>query len=165
MIKLEHVLVATDFSDPAAAALSYGRELARQFGATLHLVHVVDDIGASTPGFPELAGTLGTLQLETTMTGRMKVDALLSDRDRAQLRARSVVLTALNPARAILAYARDHQVNLIVMGTHGRGAVARMMMGSVAERVVRSAPCPVLTVHSPRPEIGRADRLQQTAHV
>ena len=164
MIKLEHVLVATDFSEPSDAALTYGRELARQFGATLHLLHVVDDLGARAPGFPELAANLGQLQMETESTGRMKVNALLSDEDRDRLRARAVVVTSLNPAHAILTYARDERVNLVVIGTHGRGAVARFVMGSVAERVVRGAPCPVLTVHSPEREFVRADALQAVEH-
>jgi nucleotide-binding universal stress UspA family protein len=164
MIKLEHVLVATDFSEPSGAALTYGRELARQFGATLHVLHVVDDIGARAPGFPELAGNLGQLQVEAETTARMKANSLLSDEDRDKLRARAVVVTSLNPAHAILSYARDERVSLIVIGTHGRGAVARFVMGSVAERVVRGAPCPVLTVHTPEREFVRPDALQTVEH-
>jgi nucleotide-binding universal stress UspA family protein len=165
MIRLEHVLVATDFSEPSDVALSYAREFARQFGATLHVLHVVDDVGARAPGFPELAGNLGQLQVELESTARMKADALLSDEDRDQLHARAVIMTSLSPAHAILSYARDERVNLIVIGTHGRGGVARFVMGSVAERVVRGATCPVLTVHHPEREFVRADALQAVERV
>ena len=165
MIRLQHVLVATDFSEPSGVALMYGREFARQFGATLHVLHVVDDMGARAPGFPEMAGNLGQLQGELERTARIKTDALLSDEDRDQLHGRAVTMTSLNPSHAILSYARDEGVHLIVIGTHGRGGVARFVMGSVAERVVRGAACPVLTVHHPEREFVRPDALQTVERV
>jgi nucleotide-binding universal stress UspA family protein len=81
-----------------------------------------------------------------------RVDALISDADRVGLRAQGVVVTSHVPAFAIVEYAKGHDVDLIVMGTHGRGAVAHLLMGSVAERVVRIAACPVLTVRHPERE-------------
>ena len=67
-------------------------------------------------------------------------------------------------ASTIVEYARNHGVNLIVMGTHGRGAVAHLLLGSVAERVVRLAPCPVLTVRHPEHEFVQPDTLATVAH-
>ena len=69
------------------------------------------------------------------------------------------MVTAISPAAAIVDYARREQIDLIVMGTHGRGGVAHLLMGSVAERVVRTAPCPVLTVRHPEHEFVLPDAL------
>jgi nucleotide-binding universal stress UspA family protein len=68
-------------------------------------------------------------------------------------------MTSGSPAYAIVDYAQEYDIDLIVMGTHGRGALAQLMMGSVAERVVRIAPCPVLTVRHPEHEFVRPDAL------
>jgi nucleotide-binding universal stress UspA family protein len=68
-------------------------------------------------------------------------------------------MTSGSPAYAIVDYAREYDIDLIVMGTHGRGALAQLMMGSVAERVVRIAPCPVLTVRHPEHEFVQPDTL------
>jgi nucleotide-binding universal stress UspA family protein len=76
----------------------------------------------------------------------------ITDDDRATLQAKAVLETSDNPAEEIVRYAQAHSIDLIVMGTHGRSAVAHLLMGSVAERVVRTAPCPVLTVRHPERE-------------
>ena len=89
---------------------------------------------------------------------------LLSDEDREKLGARAAVLTATSAADAITAYARDNRVDLIVVGTQGRGGVARLFVGSIAERVVRLAPCPVLTVRHPEHEFVLPDALQTVSH-
>ena len=164
MIALKQVLVATDFSEPSEAAFMYGRALARQFGATLHVVHVVDQLAARVMGLHDAVSQLGVLQMEAEATARTRLDLLLSDEDRAQLGARATVLTSTSAADSIVAYARDSRVDLIVVGTHGRGGVARLFMGSVAERVVRSAPCPVLTVRHPEHEFVLPDALQAVSH-
>lgn len=165
MIALNNILVATDFSEPADVALAYGRELARRFGATLHIVHVVADLGAGFVGFPMYVGDLGRLQTETEAAARARLHTVLSEEDRQALHAKTVVLTSTSPSEAIVGYARDAmpRIGCIVMGTHGRGAVAHLFMGSVAERVVRSAPCPVLTVRHPQHEFVLPDALQATA--
>jgi nucleotide-binding universal stress UspA family protein len=68
------------------------------------------------------------------------------------LNATAVLEISDHPAEEIVKHARAHNINLIVMGTHGRGAMAQLLVGSVAERVVRTAPCPVLTVRHPERE-------------
>jgi len=147
VIALHHVLVATDFTEPAGVALRYGRGLARAFSATLHVVHVVDDIAASasvpTPGLD-----YGRLQEDLEAEGRTALDALLTPEDREVIGARGVLLTSHQPAQAILEYAATSAADLIVIGTHGRSGLADLLMGSVAQRVVRQAPCPVLAVHT-----------------
>lgn len=153
MIALKKILVATDFNEPSVAALNYGRELARAFGAQLVVLHVVDDtlVGAVAPNgfvFPD-----ATLQKTMEAEAQRRMEDLVSVADRTLLRPLSVVvITANSPAMAIVDYAKDSDVNLIVIGTHGRGAIAHLLMGSVAEHIVRIAPCPVLTVRHPERE-------------
>ena len=148
MIVLKHLLVPIDFEPESLRALAYGRELARQFKATLHLLHVVGD------GFSLRGGTEGTLtavpRLKASLeeTARRQLEALFFPEDRSH-GATAIVVVSPTPPQAIVTYARDARVDLIVMGTHGRGGTSGTLMGSVAERVVRTAPCPVLTVGRP----------------
>ena len=99
------------------------------------------------------------LQQEVEDAARKQLDDLLVDNDEPPLPTRTVLITSNSPALAIVDYARQERINLIVTGTHGRGAVAHLLMGSVAERVVRTAPCPVLTVRHPEQEFVIPDAL------
>jgi nucleotide-binding universal stress UspA family protein len=164
MIALTRILVATDFSDPSAAALVYGRELARSFGASLTVVHVVDDITVSAYGVDSAVFiTDPNLQHQFEDDAKALVDAAISNEDRLQLNASAVVLRSSAPAEAIVTYAHQSHTDLIVMGTHGRGGFAQLLMGSVSERVVRTAPCPVLTVRNPEHDFVRPDALVAVA--
>ena len=148
MILLKRILVATDFSGASDVALTYGRTLARTFGASLHLLHVMENpFLRPTPADPYLlkAAAIGHLD------DRLTID------DRARLGASAVVATADDPAEEITRQAAAQGIDLIVMGTHGRGAMAQLLMGSVAEKVVRTAPCPVLTVRHPERDFVVAD--------
>jgi nucleotide-binding universal stress UspA family protein len=149
MIALKKILVATDFSEPSDAALAYGRELALSCGAQLVVLHVVDDTFTGAVGTDGFAFADSSLQASVEAVGQKEVDALISDEDRTLLRAEGVIGVSNAPALAIVAYAKSCDANLIVMGTDGWGPLARLLMGSVAERVVRIAPCPVLTVRHP----------------
>jgi nucleotide-binding universal stress UspA family protein len=164
MIVLKKILVATDFGEAAEVALRYGRELARNFGATLHVIHVADDLAARVTGFPEYAPSLVRLQSDVVTAARKQLDALLSDEDRREQNAKAVLFVSQWPAQTILEYAREEHVDAIVLGTHGRGKIAQLFMGSVAERVVRHAPCPVLTVRHPEHEFVLPDALQTVTH-
>jgi nucleotide-binding universal stress UspA family protein len=159
MIVLKKILVATDFSVPSDAALEYGRELARTFAAQLIVAHVIDDVSAQAYGGPDALVFAPDLQREIEETARRRLDELVAAEDREELRAVTVVLRSKTIAAAIAEYARDTDVDLIVLGTHGRGAVAHLLIGSVAERVVRTAPCPVLTVRRPEHEFILPDAL------
>ena len=163
MITVKNILVATDFGDTSAAALAYGRELARLSGATLHLLYVVDDISARAATAFGVTYDLTRIQTELEAAGRSQLEASVTDEDRRELHIQLVQLTSASPAATIVSYARDAHIDLIVMGTHGRGAVAHLFLGSVAERVVRAAPCPVLTVHHPEHEFIQPDALQVKA--
>jgi nucleotide-binding universal stress UspA family protein len=163
MITVKNILVPTDFGEAADAALIYGRELAARFGATLHVLHVAENVYVTTFGAETYAAVAPDLQRALEESARQKIDELVMDSDRSGPRTRPVVMTSASPAFAIIDYARDNDMDLIVMGTHGRGMLAHMLMGSVAERVVRLASCPVLTVRHPEHEFVTPDTLTRTA--
>jgi len=159
MIAIKNILVATDFGEASDSALSYGRELAGRFGATLHVLNVVENFYVTTFGAETYAAFVPDIQRELETTARKRLDELLIDSDGSGPATRPVVTTSGSPAYAIVDYARENRIDLIVMGTHGRGALAQLMMGSVAERVVRIASCPVLTVRHPEHEFVTPDAL------
>jgi len=139
------ILVPTDFSEPSEAALKYARTVATKFGGTLHLLHVIEDpyraaYAAAEVFVPELDGLREELLADAT--ARMKSSLSASDVSTLGATAEALIGT---PAWTIAEYAKGRDIDLIVMGTHGRGGVSHLLMGSVAEKVVRSASCPVLT--------------------
>ena len=147
MINLRTILVPSDFSECSDAALRYGLELARRFDARVHLLHVVQDPLAqpwAAEGFSApLFEVVDAWQREAK--DRLLLSVPDADRDRV-----TVVATVAWPYAEILRHAIEHNVDLIVMGTHGRAGMTHMLLGSIAEKVVRRAPCPVLTVRHPQ---------------
>ena len=135
------ILVPTDFSAPSEVALAYGRGLANQFDAALHLMHV-----AENPFLRAVA--MDRHVLEEAAVRRLQESLTEAERRRGSV---AIVEQSDEPANEILRYAKSMNIELIVMGTHGRTGLARVVVGSVAEAVVRAAPCPVLTVHSAEP--------------
>ena len=160
MITLKNVLVATDFGEASETALVYGRDLARTFGATLHVLHVVDDVPAKAISGEGYAVDFSDFQRAVEKSAHKKLDAIVRADDRRELGAKALLRTSTTPASAIVSYAKEAGIDLIVVGTHGRGAMAHLFLGSVAERVVRSASCPVLAVRHPEHEFVRPDALQ-----
>jgi nucleotide-binding universal stress UspA family protein len=162
MILLKQILVPTDFSDASAAAVNYGVAFAQAFGARLHLLHAA--VRHDLDVIVERQRALEFF-LADTSTAASPAEADESARHAAQeilgkvlteeqQRALDVeyVLRAAGIGGAyvqIVRYAKEQDVDLIIMGTHGRGFIGHMLMGSVAEKVVRHSPCPVLTVRHP----------------
>ena len=163
MVTLKNVLVATDFSEPSEAALLYGRELAARFGATIHVLNVAPVM--DTMAAANYVAIAPGLQQEIEDDARRALHRLLIDTDRSGPPSIPVVLTASSPAAAIVDYARHHEIDMIVLATHGRGPLTHLVLGSVAERVVRLAPCPVLTVRRPERDFVRPDTLATVAQV
>jgi nucleotide-binding universal stress UspA family protein len=161
MIVIKNVLVATDFSPASDTALAYGRELARNFGATLHVLHVVENVYAYMVGTDAAIGAMipSTLQAELEKAAQRQLDAVVGEDDRRELHAKAVLLTGNGAAIEIVTYARETGIDIIVVGTHGRGPMSHLLMGNVAEKVVRTAPCPVLTVRHPEHEFVLPDAL------
>jgi len=161
MIQLTSVLVAFDFSDTSKSALTYGRNLARAFGGRLHVLHVADVISTSAaqfypegPGDPEAkAAGLALNQLRTLLSAEGVPDALPE------------VRVSPAPAQEIVEYAGEIHADLIVVGTHGRSGMSRLLMGSVAEHVVRTAPCPVLVVRPSEHEFVLPDPVNVAARI
>jgi nucleotide-binding universal stress UspA family protein len=145
MLSIKSVLVPTDFSDASETALTYGRGLAEAFGASLHLVHVMEDLLAHAWAAEVYVAAVPNLREEIERESQQRLSAMLPEADRDRLRAEIALLSG-NPFIEIIRYAKAHDIDLIVMGTHGRGPIAHMLLGSVAEKVVRKSPCPVLTV-------------------
>ena len=162
MIMLNNILVATDFGEASEAALRYGRELAKRFDATLHVLTVAENVAIATLGAETFAAIAPELQHQIEATARQALDEAIIDSDNSGPVTRPIVVTSSSPATAIVDYARDHDINLVVMGTNGRGVVEHFLMGSVAERVVRLAPCPVLTVRARERDFVQADTLVRT---
>jgi nucleotide-binding universal stress UspA family protein len=134
------ILVPTDFSPPSEQALDYARGLAHQFGASLHLLHAIN-----RPLLAEGLAAEAFMSDGTAMESDMVEVAQRRLRKQAPEAASADVVFGY-AARSIVEYASRLGVDLIVMGSHGRTGIAHVLLGSVAEAVVRTAPCPVLTV-------------------
>ena len=164
MIAMKNILVPTDFGEASDAALTYGRELAGRFGATLHVLYIAENIYLKAFGAETYAAIAPELQADLLEAAKKQLDELVIDSDKSGPPTTAVVMTSSAPAFAIIDYAKDHAIDLIVMGTHGRGPLAHLVMGSVAERVVRAASCPVLTVRHPQHEFIWPDALTTVSH-
>jgi nucleotide-binding universal stress UspA family protein len=143
MARLRRILAPTDFSDCSIRALEYAAELAKQYGAEIILLHVEEPITQAALS-PDLIDAVRTEQHRFAQKG--------IEQAAERLRATGVrVRTRLNSGLAheqIVKIAEEHRADLIVMGTHGRSGLPHLFVGSVAETVVRTASCPVLTVKS-----------------
>jgi nucleotide-binding universal stress UspA family protein len=147
MINLKTILVPTDFSECSDEAVRYGLELGRRFDARVHLLHVVQDPLTQPWAAEGFSVPLFEVVDEWQRQAEQRLRASIAEEDKGRVTVSAVVAT---PYAEILDYAARNKVDLIVMGTHGRGGVTHMLLGSIAERVVRRAPCPVLTVRKPQ---------------
>ena len=160
MIAIREILVPTDFSDTAEAALAYAKELAAKFGSRLHLLHVVATPQAGWAGDGTVSSWPALLaDLEDDARQRLNQIASSAEPSTAPVCLETIVGI---PVASILDYAQTHHIDLIVMGTHGRGFMGHVLLGSVAERVVRLAQIPVLTVHgAPQRAAGEAQPVAE----
>lgn len=158
-MNIKNILFPTDFSEYNDAALEYATRLAAESGATLHLVHVHD-----------------TRDLSTAMGEASYLYASKWDDERRRAEDRLKRITPKDPAVAyehhallglpdaeIVGFAADHKVDLIVMASHGRSGLSRLVMGSIAEGVMRKATCPVLVVKQPHDEQALQPRAEESS--
>lgn len=143
---IKRILVPVDFSANSTRALDYAQGLALRFDAALHLVHVCEtptmlaSMDAYAIAYSDWSQRLGDeaerqlVKVAAALEGKVTTEVLFG-----------------NPPLAIVEAAETNDADLIVMGTHGHGAMMHVLMGNVAERVVRTSPCPVLTVREPKP--------------
>jgi len=154
-VTIARILCPVDFSDSAEHAMRYAAGLAGTFNAELTLVHVIAPVVSALPGETALPDTLQADIEELTAACRERLEHLAAQLTSEGLTVRQQVLNGV-PFVEIVRYARDAASELIVMGTHGRTGLGHLLIGSVAERVVRRAPCPVLTVKDPAHATGIA---------
>ena len=140
------ILVPTDFSETADAALAYAKTLAGCLGASLHLLHVFTDPSTAVLHAADMYAPMPPEVRERALEiARARLAERLDADEKIYFRGTDAIVTGLT-AKQIVKYAAEHGIELIVMGTHGRRGVAHLFLGSVAEHVVRTASCPVLTV-------------------
>jgi len=155
VIKMKKVLVPTDFSDSARHALNYGVSFAKEYGAELVLLHVVENI---TVGYASDLFPVPMAEVFQEISGYAKTElAKLA----AEAREKGVGVTELvvqgKPSAEIIRHAAENAVDMIVLGTHGKGMLDKALFGSTTERVVRNAPCPVLTCRPAEHEFVEGD--------
>jgi nucleotide-binding universal stress UspA family protein len=137
------ILVPTDLSVCAEHALDYACQLAGKLDAKVHLLNV---LGVMSLGIPELGVALTSTMIETMVqNSQQSLDKLVAAR-KATTSFGEVLIKTGDPRDLILQTAEALAADLIVMGTHGRRGVSRLLLGSVTEAIVRRAPCPVLTI-------------------
>jgi nucleotide-binding universal stress UspA family protein len=147
-MKISRILIPTDFSPDADEAFAYAVDLARTVGASIELLHVVEDpMAAGVWSAPMYKDAIEGLHVNLVREARRRLRLLVPGVGGARLAVDRQVLVG-KPEVEIVKRAAEAQADLIVMGTGGRSGVARLVMGSVAERVVRTAGCAVLTVKS-----------------
>jgi len=151
MIDLQRILVPTDFSKSSENALRYAVAFVEKFGAQLSLLHVVQDM---TWFIPEaiLVAPAAIPPVEQFHTAALTaLERVIKGLNLPGIKTKADVRQGV-PFQTIIEFAREQNIDLIVMGTHGHTGLAHMLMGSTAEKVVRKAPCPVLTVRHPEHE-------------
>ncbi len=145
MLKVQKILCPTDFSEFSEQALRYACELAEKFQAEVHLLNVLQDYDAVAPGTGETFAPFTEWLPELRKQSEEQLAKLPGPDWTGKLRVLRTTSVGA-PVDKITKYAKAHQIDLIVQGTHGRRGVKHMLLGSVAENIVRYAPCPVLTV-------------------
>jgi nucleotide-binding universal stress UspA family protein len=143
-IQIQKILLPTDFSEYSKAAVTYACELAEKYGSELHLLHVLEIHPVAAPDF----GMGLALPRYATESKEVAEKLLTRAVDPAWAAGKTIVhaLVEGSPIVEIPKYARSRDIDLIVLSTHGRTGLAHVILGSVAESIVRTAPCPVLTV-------------------
>lgn len=146
MIRVKRVLFPTDFSECSKSAQAYACALAEQFQAELHLLYVLEDVMLMLPEPSSMVSLPPNYLMQSKANAEAGLDRLLPA---SWTQGKHVVRATRmgSPAVEIANYAKEKEIDLIVIGTHGRSGVSHVLLGSVAEKVVRKAPCPVLTVH------------------
>lgn len=146
MLNVKKILYPTDFSQCANQAFSYASYLARKFQAELHMLNaiILHDNNPHDPAslFPDIE----PIHKKLLEIGHEKMDRIKESCHLVDIDVKKVIERGIAPATVILEYAQEHDIDLIIMGTHGRRGIGHFFLGSVAEEVVRFAKCSVLTV-------------------
>lgn len=147
MINIKKVLFPMDFSENSKYAFDYALDFSKKFGARLYLLHVIHEL-IDTTGFYVPNISLDSLQADLEKGAKEMMDRFCAERMADFKEYESINVIGL-PHIEILQVAKDKGIDMIIMGTHGRTGIDRVLFGSTAEKVVKKAPCPVLTVRKP----------------
>jgi nucleotide-binding universal stress UspA family protein len=147
-MQIRKVLFATDFSEGSSHALPYAVDVAKRYGARLYLVHVIYDV-TKTAGWYVPHVSLDEVYRDIEKSARVELEKSFIDEMRGFDNIEYAVLKG-TPYEEIMRFAVENRIDLIVLGTHGRKGIDRVLFGSTAEQVVRNAPCPVLSVRLPK---------------
>jgi nucleotide-binding universal stress UspA family protein len=145
VLEIKSILAPTDFSTHSERAVRYACQLAERLGSSLHLLHVLSEILPAGPDPLLMPAMPAQYYKENEDRARETLGRLL---DPAWGKPASVVTTVRwgSPVESIVAYALENRIDLITIATHGRTGLSHVLLGSVAEHIVREAPCPVLTI-------------------
>jgi len=144
---IKKILIPIDFSDYSKAALKYSVSFAKVFNAELILIYVVEPV-IYPPDFSMGQVALPTVDLDLNTRAKEELDKLVKTEINSTLKARTTVRTG-KPFVEIIECAKEEDIDLIIIATHGHSGVEHILFGSTAEKVVRKAPCPVLTLREP----------------
>jgi len=148
MIKLQKILCPIDFSENSLEALRYAAHTALKENATVYLIHIVDS-RVYDYGGPIYEPVMPAMKPVIDQASKDQLRDKLLEKVPKEIKGRVETVVSFGvPFVEIIKAARDYDIDLIIMGTHGRRGISHMLIGSVAEKVVRKAPCPVLTVRS-----------------
>lgn len=145
-MKPKHILAPSDFSQHAETAVKSAFELAQQFGATIHLVHVLaEPVSAIAPEPMIVSSPPPEFYQESEKSCLEALQNVAADQNQPDVKVQTAALWG-SPVESVLEYASRNPIDLIVISTHGRTGLSHVLLGSVAESIVRNAPCPVLTI-------------------
>jgi len=147
-MEIKKILCATDFSEGSLDSLPYAVDFAKRYGAKLYLIHVIHDV-VKTSGWYVPHVSLDEMYTDMKKDAKGRLEKYFVDEMRGFKDIEHVVLTGV-PYQEISRFAEEEKIDLIVIGTHGKTGLDRMLFGSTAEQVVRHAPCPVITVRLPK---------------
>ena len=146
-MEIKSILFPTDFSEGSSQALQYAVDFTKKYGAKLHVVHVIYDIAKATGWYvPHVS--MDQMYKDIQEGAKKELDKFGVEELGGIKNIERTVLTGV-PHEEVMNFAKKNKVDLIIMGTHGRKGIDRVLFGSTAAQVVRFAPCPVLTVRLP----------------
>ena len=146
MVNIKNILCPIDYSVYSEMALKYAIEFAEKYQAKLYLVHVLD-IRVYDINDPDLYN-VNIVDEETINKLRERLLKCVNEDTKSKISVEAIIIQGV-PFAEIISTAKERKIDLIVLGTHGRTGLSHALMGSVAEKVVRKAPCPVLTIRHP----------------
>jgi nucleotide-binding universal stress UspA family protein len=150
-MQIDNILIPTDFSECADHALTQAIDLAERFDAKLHILHVINELDPEWYDISDAQQRAAHLRKQIREEARRRLDKIAPDEPHVDFDTEVSLQLSFDVASTINEYVDERNVDLIVMGTHGRRGLERLMLGNVADKLVRHAPCPVMTVNEKAP--------------